>query len=142
MKLEIVSKYPRVKMHSNPLLLLHGAWHAAWCWENFLPYFVDQGYETHAMSLRGHGNSEGKEGIRWFSARDYVADLAQVVDSMSTPPVLIAHSMGGYVAQKYFESHTLPAAVLLSSIPTAGIFKMILRRLKRFPIATLKALFD
>ena len=122
------------------MVLLHGAWHGAWCWENFLPFFAEQGYEVHALSLRGHGNSEGRERIRWFSVREYVADLASVVDSLATPPVLIAHSMGGYVAQKYLESHTLPASVFLVTIPTVGIIPMLLRMLRRHPGSTLKAL--
>jgi pimeloyl-ACP methyl ester carboxylesterase len=141
LKLEVVSKFPPEKTHSTPLVMLHGAWHGAWCWEeNFLPFFAEHGYEVHALSLRGHGNSEGREGIRWFSTRDYVADLASVVDRLSTPPVLIAHSMGGYVAQKYLESHIIPAGVLLASIPTVGIIGMLLRMLKRHPGSTLKAL--
>ncbi|HSL42491.1 MAG TPA: alpha/beta hydrolase [Anaerolineales bacterium] len=123
-----------------PLLLVHGAWHGAWCWENFLPYFAEQGYEVHALSLRGHGNSEGREHLRWFSVREYVADLASVASSLGTPPVLIGHSMGGYVVQKYLESHTAPAGVLLTSIPTVGIIGMLLRMLKRHPASTLKAL--
>ena len=140
MKLEVISKYPEQKSHDTPLVLLHGAWHGAWCWENFLPYFIEQGYEVHALSLRGHGNSEGRERIRWFSVREYVADLASVVDSLDTPPVLIAHSMGGYVVQKYLETHSVPACVLLATIPTVGIIPMILRMLRRHPISTLKAL--
>lgn len=122
------------------MVLLHGAWHGAWCWENFLPFFAEQGYEVHAISLRGHGNSEGREQIRWFSVRDYVADLSSVVDSLDTLPVLIAHSMGGYVAQKYLESHILPASVFLATIPTVGILPMLLRMLRRHPGSTLKAL--
>lgn len=122
------------------MVLLHGAWHGAWCWENFLPFFAEQGYELHALSLRGHGNSEGRERIRWFSVREYVADLASVVDSLDTPPVLVAHSMGGYVAQKYLESHTLPASVFLATIPTVGIIPMLLRMLRRHPGSTLNAL--
>ena len=140
MKLEIISKYPKEKTHSTPLVLLHGAWHGAWCWENFLPYFSEQGYEVHAFSLRGHGNSEGKAGIRWFSTSEYVADLASVIDSLSVPPVLIAHSLGGYIGQKYLESHNIPAAVLLATIPTVGIIPMIFRMLRRHPVSTLKAL--
>ncbi|HEY3473169.1 MAG TPA: alpha/beta fold hydrolase [Anaerolineales bacterium] len=140
MKLEILSNYPVEKTHATPLLFVHGAWHGAWCWENFLPYFAEHGYEAHALSLRGHGNSEGREGIRWYSTDEYVADLAQVVDSMSRTPVLIAHSMGGYVVQKYLESHTVPAGVFLVSIPTVGIIGMLLRMLWRHPISTLKAL--
>ena len=140
MKLEIISKHPLEKSHTTPLLFLHGAWHGAWCWENFLPYFAEQGYEVHALSLRGHGSSEGRDRIRWHSVNDYVEDVAQVVKSLSPSPVLIAHSMGGYVVQKYLESHTAPAAVLLASIPTVGIFGMLLRMLRRHPASTLKAL--
>ncbi len=140
MKLELITKYSRENTQYPPLVFLHGAWHAAWCWENFLPYFNDQGYEVHALSLRGHGKSEGRERIRWFSSHEYVADLASVVGSLSVPPVLIAHSMGGYIAQKYLETHDLPAAVFLATIPTVGIIPMILRMLGRHPVSTLKAL--
>ena len=140
MKLEIISKYPHEKTHSTPLLFVHGAWHGAWCWENFLPYFAEHGYEVHALSLRGHGNSEGRDGIRWYSTSNYVADVAQVVKSLSPSPVLIAHSMGGYVVQKYLEANTAPAGVLLATIPTVGIIGMLLRMLRRHPASTLKAL--
>ena len=140
MKLEVISKHPLEKTHTPPLLFVHGAWHAAWCWENFLPYFVEQGYEVHAISLRGHGNSEGRDGIRWYSTSNYVEDLARAVNSLSPSPVLIGHSMGGYVLQKYLETHTAPAGVLLATIPTVGIIGMLLRMLRRHPVSTLKAL--
>ena len=140
LKLEILTKLPREKTHTTPLLLVHGAWHGAWCWENFLPYFAEHGYEVHAVSLRGHGNSEGRAGIRWYSVSEYVADVARVAGSLSPHPVLIAHSMGGYVVQKYLEAHTAPAGVFLASIPTVGIIGMLLRMLSRHPASTLKAL--
>jgi pimeloyl-ACP methyl ester carboxylesterase len=140
LKLEIISKYPQEQTHATPLLFVHGAWHGAWCWGHFLPYFAGQGYEAHALSLRGHGNSEGREGIRWYSTSNYVADVAQVANSLSPRPVLIAHSMGGYVVQKYLETYTAPAGVLLASIPTVGIIGMLLRMLRRHPASTIKAL--
>lgn len=140
MKLDVISQHPRQKTHPIPLLFVHGAWHGAWCWENFLPYFAEHGYESHAFSLRGHGNSEGREGIRWYSIQHYIADLEQVIAELGTTPVLICHSMGGYLLQKYLEKHTAPAGVLLATIPTAGIIGMLLRMLKRHPVSTLKAL--
>lgn len=140
MELEVISKYPREKRHPAPLLFVHGAWHGAWCWENFLSYFAEHGYEVHALSLRGHGNSEGRAGIRWYSMANYVADLRQVIKSLSVSPVLIGHSMGGYVVQKHLESQDAPAGVLLASIPTTGIVGMVLRWLKRHPVSVLKML--
>jgi len=142
MKLEIITKTPQTKTHDTPLLLIHGAWHGAWCWENFLPYFADQGYEVHALSLRGHGASEGHENIRWYSgATDYVEDVAQVVNSLDRQPVLIGHSMGGYVTQKYLEQHNALAGVLVASIPVTGLIGMMCRLLIRHPIPSLKTVF-
>jgi pimeloyl-ACP methyl ester carboxylesterase len=140
MRLEVISKHPREKTHATPLLFVHGAWHGAWCWENFLPYFAEHGYEVHALSLRGHGDSEGKNSIRWYSTGDYVADLRQVANSLGASPVLIGHSMGGYIVQKHLESQDAPAGVLLASIPTTGIFGMFLRWLKRHPVSILKTI--
>lgn len=140
MKLEVISKHPREKTHNTPLLLVHGAWHGAWSWENYLPYFAEQGYEVHALSLRGHGESEGRDGIRWYSTSNCVADVTQVVNSLSTHPVLVGHSMGGFIVQKYLESQNAPAAVLLASVPTTGIMGFLLRWLRRHPASTLKAL--
>lgn len=139
MKLELISQQPENAEHDTPLLFVHGAWHGAWCWENFLPYFAKHGYEAHALSLRGHGQSGGHEGLRWHSAQDYVADVAQIAQTFSVPPVVIGHSMGGYVVQKYLESHPAPAAVLLASIPTSGILGFGLRLLWRHPWPFLKA---
>lgn len=60
MQLEIISRKPASSARPTPLLFVHGAWHAAWCWaEYFLDYFAAHGYESSALSLRGHGGSEG-----------------------------------------------------------------------------------
>ncbi len=139
MQLEVISYQPENKTHAAPLLFVHGAWHAAWCWENFLPYFAEQGYEAHALSLRGHGSSEGHGGLRWHSVRDYVADVAQIAQTLAVPPVVIGHSMGGYVVQKYLESHQATAGVLMASIPVSGILGFGLRLLWRHPWPFLKA---
>ena len=141
MKLEVITKLPKRKKHVTPLLFVHGAWHGAWCWEKFLPYFAEHGYEVHALSLRGHGNSEGRDGLRWHSAvNGYVSDAEQVVNELGKTPVIIGHSMGGYVTQKYLETHDAPAGVLLASIPASGIFMMMMRFLRQHPWSTLKAL--
>jgi pimeloyl-ACP methyl ester carboxylesterase len=39
----------------------------------------------------------------------------------ATEPVLIGHSMGGFVVQKYLEHHTVPGAALLCSVPPQGL---------------------
>lgn len=139
MQLELISKSPAAGGRSTPLLFVHGAWHAAWCWDvYFLDYFTQHGYHVHALSLREHGRSQKNGRLRWTRIADYVADITQVVASLPTPPILIAHSMGGLVLQKYLESHNAPAAVLLASVPPAGVLATTLRILRRHPLAFLK----
>lgn len=43
--------------------------------------------------------------VRVCSIADFVGDVASVANSLPTHPVVIAHSMGGLVAQNYLESH-------------------------------------
>lgn len=106
----------------TPLLFVHGAFAGAWCWdEHFLPFFAERGYEAHAVSLRGHGGSWGHDNIDWWSIQDYVEDVSRAVAGLERAPVLIGHSMGGFVVQKYLERATVPGAVLMCSVPPQGL---------------------
>jgi alpha-beta hydrolase superfamily lysophospholipase len=139
MKLELLTREPEANARPTPILFIHGAYHGAWCWEEkFLPYFSSRGYISHAMSLRGHGRSEGHERLFWTSIEDYVNDVAQVVEGMEIPPILVGHSMGGYVVQKYLEKHRAPAAVLLASTPKKGILAFSMRFARKHPMPWLK----
>ncbi len=139
MKLEMINEKPKGKAHATPLLFVHGKWHAAWCWaEHFLPYFADHGYTSYALSLRGHGGSEGRQRLRWTSIADYVADVAQVAGQMETPPAIIGHSMGGFITQKYLETHAAPAAALLTAIPPSGLWPTLWLVFCRYPGIVLK----
>ena len=140
MKLEIVSKYPNERQHSTPLLFIHGMLHGAWCWDvHFLDYFAQHGFAVHAVNLRGHGNSEGRGKLRWTRIADYVEDVANAVRQLPSLPILIGHSMGGFIIQKYLEDHDAPGAVLLSSPSPAGLLGTILRIARRRPLVFAKA---
>lgn len=122
-ELEIFRRKPKGKpVCTSPIVLVHGAFTGAWCWnEHFLTYFADQGFETISFSLRGHGGSGGRRLRSLASIDDYVEDLETVVDTLGQKPILIGHSMGGYVVQKYLETHTAKAAILMSSVPPEGL---------------------
>lgn len=140
MQLELISRRPESDPRPTPLLFVHGAWHAAWCWaEHFLPYFAAHGYVSHALSLRGHGASEGREHVRRSRGADYAADVAQIASQLPQPPVVIGHSLGGYAVQKYLEAHPAPAAVLVASVPHFGALKFFLKQMVRHPLVFLKA---
>jgi pimeloyl-ACP methyl ester carboxylesterase len=136
--LDTVTRVPERTLTPTTLVLIHGAWHGSWCWERFQHYFAEQGYASTAVNLRGHGASDGRDKLRWTSASEYVKDMEEVVDQMPGPAVLIGHSMGGYLIQKYLESRPAAAAVLLASIPARGAFRMFNRLAVRKPWRTLK----
>ncbi len=121
-QLEVVSCLPERSNGGPPLVFVHGAFAGAWCWaEHFLPYFAEQGWAAHAFSLRGHGGSDGHERLLWTSLGEYVDDLAEVVGQLDAPPVLVGHSMGGMIIQKYLERAEAPAVVLMASVPPEGL---------------------
>ena len=120
---------------TREFVLVHGAMHGAWCWDvHFLNYFAQHGYAAHAVNLRGHGNSEGREKLRWTRIADYVEDVANAVRLLPSPPILIGHSMGGFIIQKYLEDHTAPGAVLLSSPSPTGFLPAAIRVARRRPL--------
>ena len=120
--LEVLSRLPAGKARPTPLLFVHGAYAAAWCWEeHFLDFFAAAGYAAHAVSLSGHGASRGRRHLDSLSITDYAKDVRETAKSLDAPPVLIGHSMGGFVVQKYLERHDAPAAVLMCSVPPQGL---------------------
>jgi pimeloyl-ACP methyl ester carboxylesterase len=146
MPLEVISREPALPLASPlasralpPLLFVHGACAGAWCWdEHFLPYYAEHGFSAHALSLRGHG--EGRQNgnpSASFSIENYVEDVRRVASELTathgTAPVLVGHSMGGLVVQRYLEhgsashlashlaSHPASGAVLMASYPATGI---------------------
>src|SRR5690348_10340311 len=118
--LEVIDTGVCTPAHPAPLLFVHGAWHGAWCWERFLDYFAGNGYRALAVSLRGHGASPSPRSVRRCSFADYVDDVASIAEGLPSMPVLIGHSLGGLVVQKYLESNDAPAGVLVASAPPKG----------------------
>ena len=136
-ELEVVHRKPARDKGRGlpPLLFVHGAYAGAWCWdEHFLPWFAEQGFHACAVSLRGHGDSEGREQLHQSGIRDYVADVRSVVESLDTPPILVGHSMGGMVVQKYLEQYQASGAVLMASVPPGGLSNSVMRLLTADPM--------
>ncbi len=139
MNLELITREPEKNLNSKHILFVHGSWHAAWCWdEYFLPYFTNHGYTCHAVSLRGHGKSKSNKHFRFLSIMDYVKDIEEIRKKLPEISVIVGHSMGGLIIQKYLETHHVPVAVLLASIPVHGAIYTTLRFALKHPLAFLK----
>ncbi len=143
MNLEVITRTPNTTTPKPPLLFVHGIVHGAWCWdEHFLPYFAQHGYHTSALSLRNHGRSEKVSNWRWLRIKDYVNDVAQVATKIEAEygqsPIVIGHSMGGLIVQKYLEKHDAPAAILVASCPAHGVWQTMFRTIINHPMAFLQ----
>jgi len=123
--LETIVRRPACPRANAPrVLLVHGICVGAWVWEeHFMPYLADAGFEVHALSLRGHGNSQGREGLDKWRLADYADDLRQTVATLGDGPLaVVGHSLGGAVVQDWLRGGGHAAGVaLLASVPPWGL---------------------
>ena len=75
------------------MILVHGAFHAAWCWQRVLDGLLELGVGAVAIDLPGHGASTQPLGGLHHDA----AHLRDVLRSCDDPVVLCGHSYGGVV---------------------------------------------
>lgn len=121
-----------------PILFIHGGWHGAWCWEDyFMPHFAGLGYDTFALSFRGHGASKGKARLRFHSIADYVDDIKTVVERLPSKPIMIAHSLGAFTLMHYLRMQLPRAVILLAPVPPIGVRNLTLRTLVGYPFRLL-----
>lgn len=120
------------------ILLVHGAWHGAWCWKDFAARLTEHGHDVRVMQLRGHDQRSGRI---WHRVVDYVEDVRIAAAEFPRPPVIIGHSLGGVLVQKYLEQHRAAAAVLLATIPAGGALTGMQRFVRRHPMVLLSSMF-
>ena len=75
------------------VILVHGAWHGAWCWAALQNELDARGIASLAVDLPGHGASTLPLGDMYGDAQ-YVVDIAAKIGG---PVVLVGHSYGGGV---------------------------------------------
>jgi pimeloyl-ACP methyl ester carboxylesterase len=113
------------------ILLVHGAWHGPWCWDGFAARLTERGHDVRPVLLRGHDQPPGRI---WHRVSGYVADVAAAAAEVGEPPVIVGHSMGGLVVQKYLEHHPAAGGVLMASIPPGGTIGVTARIAARHPL--------
>ena len=118
--------------HPKHILFIHGAWHGAWCWETyFVKLFAQRGYVTHTFDLPKHESPGPTRGINRLSLSDYVEALKSEVAKLDQAPIIVGHSMGGLILQKYLETETCEKAILLASAPPHGVWRTTINILRK-----------
>lgn len=130
---ELVRAGPPPGQARRELLFIHGAWHGPGCWDGLAGPLAAAGYGVNRLALPGHGDPAWPLPAT-TGLGDY-AGLARRAAAALPRPVLVGHSMGGWLAMKVLEVVDLPA-VLLMPLPPAGLpLASLLRLAVEFPAA-------
>ena len=137
--IEHITYLPEDRRFETPIVMQHGMWHAAWCWEPWQALFAEWGWESHAHSLPGHGESPVRRPIKNCTLPYYLEFLQAEVERLPRKPVLMGHSMGGALTQWYLKrvADDLPAAVLVAPWPAHSIVPTMFRCIWRDPLGAL-----
>jgi len=103
-----------------PVVMIHGAFCAAWAFDGYRALFEAWGAKVTAPTLRHHDIVPGTRAPRELgltSMLDYAADIEALVRSLPQPPIIVGHSMGGLVAQMV--ATRLPVRALALIAPSA-----------------------
>lgn len=79
----------------QPMILIHGMSSSTGVWDEFVERYQDQ-YELHLISIKGFGNKESASSEH-FLAQIKNEVIQYVKDNTLSKPILIGHSMGGFL---------------------------------------------
>ncbi|MFY1691141.1 alpha/beta fold hydrolase [Plantactinospora sp. WMMB782] len=128
---------------STPILLLHGSWHAAWCWNEVIAHLVPYDRQTLAVDMVGHGMRARRPEcltMRPFDPDRLATEVSPVMDvdldratellvrqierlGRGSRVTVLAHSMGGVVltrAAQQVPELVAHAVYLAAVMPASG----------------------
>jgi pimeloyl-ACP methyl ester carboxylesterase len=100
-------------------VLVHGAYHGGWCYEQVVPLLEAAGHTAIAVDLPGHG--ENKKPIEEVTLAAYVDHVSAIIEAQSEPVILVGHSLGGMTITEV--SERLPEKVSWVVYLTAVMLK-------------------
>jgi len=106
---------------SKNFVLVHGAWHGGWCWNETKALLESQGQNVEAPDLPSHGDDQAR--VNDVTLADCVDRIVDCVESMDGKVVLVGHSLGGVVISAVAER--MPAAIeelvfVCAMVPRSG----------------------
>ena len=76
-------------------LLIHGAWHGAWCWADTIRRLEKAGHRAQAIDLPTQGAD--RTPVEGVGLQAWIDHVVEALRGFERPPVLVGHSMGGMV---------------------------------------------
>src|SRR5687768_15458471 len=100
-------------------VLVHGAWHGAWCWSRVIPELSSRGHDAVAVDMPIEQPSAA-----WSENADAIVD---VIAHDDVPVVLVGHSLAGHVVPIVAERAPVQTTVFLAGgLPVEESFSALL----------------
>ncbi|MET4429725.1 alpha/beta fold hydrolase [Mycolicibacterium sp. 624] len=77
------------------LLLIHGAWHGPWCWEDLIPVLSTRGWRAQTVDLPSGLEFDSPAPLLVPGLYDDAAAITAKLVEIGEPTVVVAHSYGG-----------------------------------------------
>jgi pimeloyl-ACP methyl ester carboxylesterase len=130
--------------HGEPVILLHGIAASLYDWNRLIPDLAGRGYHALAPDLPGHGESFKPAEPDEYQVETLYGHLARWIDkqAVTEPPVLVGHSMGGYLSLLYTLRHPgwVRGLVLINPLYCPDQLTPFLQAVRRRPEMGEKAL--
>ncbi len=113
----------------KPVLLLHGINQNVRTWEMVLPSLQGP-WRLLAVDQRGHGLSEA-DGVMIYHRGQMVADCRALIEALGlTQPVIVGHSLGGYVGLRVAATYPeLVGGLVVADMTPDPIYEMMPARI-------------
>jgi pimeloyl-ACP methyl ester carboxylesterase len=82
-------------------ILIHGAWHGAWCWERVVPLLEKSGHQVVAPDLPGMG-ADSDRALK-VNFQDWITFTRELVKQQDEKVILLGHSRAGVLISQLAE---------------------------------------
>lgn len=121
----------------QPIILIHGVAASRHDWTRLAPVLAKAGFQAYALDLPGHGDSEKPEEAAQYHVEVFHDRLQEWINSLHLlqPPILVGHSLGGYLSLVYAHRHPEGVAgmFLIDPLYTPEQLSPLLRVARRRP---------
>ena len=116
-------------MATKRIVFIHGMFMTPTCWDQWVKYFTDKGYEcvAPAWPLRDKSVAELRAmhpdpKLAALTLTNVLDHMTKIINGLGEKPILIGHSMGGLVVQILLQRGLAAAGVAVDPAPPQGVF--------------------
>jgi pimeloyl-ACP methyl ester carboxylesterase len=99
----------------STFVLVHGAWHGAWCWHKVSPLLQSRGHTVLTLDLPALGVD--RTPVQSITLQSYADRVCETLSACGEPVCLVGHSMGGIAITQAAE--TMPDKIKMLVYLTA-----------------------